>query len=417
MIKASKGSCMSKSVFPAVAAAVALLAGSATGAWAAEAKNSVSKAAAKTLKAAQDASKGNNFSECVNKGKEVLNTPAVTPFDKYVANQLLAFCYAKQNNTEGAAQALEAQLDSGFMPAEQQNPTLKQLAVIAYNAKNFSKAADLGNRLIKAGAGDTDTYTVVGQALYQQGKFSEAGKFLADYVKSVESKGQQPKETTLVLMRGAYDRANNSAGATDALEKLVMYYPKKDYWKNLMYSVRRMPGMNDRQTLQVYRLMVANQTMEECSDYSEMAELAVSGGNPGEAQKVFEAALAANVCTEQREKDRITRLLESVKKSAAADMASLPKIEKEAATAKTGDVDAALGNAYLSYGQNDKAIESFGKALAKGGLKNPADVQLTQGVAYVRAGNKSEALKAFRAVKSEDPIYSRLATLWSLHVQ
>jgi tetratricopeptide (TPR) repeat protein len=417
MIKASKGSCMSKSVFPAVAAAVALLAGSATGAWAAEAKNSVSKAAAKTLKAAQDASKGNNFSECVNKGKEVLNTPAVTPFDKYVANQLLAFCYAKQNNTEGAAQALEAQLDSGFMPAEQQNPTLKQLAVIAYNAKNFSKAADLGNRLIKAGAGDTDTYTVVGQALYQQGKFSEAGKLLADYVKSVESKGQQPKETTLVLMRGAYDRANNSAGATDALEKLVMYYPKKDYWKNLMYSVRRMPGMNDRQTLQVYRLMVANQTMEECSDYSEMAELAVSGGNPGEAQKVFEAALAANVCTEQREKDRITRLLESVKKSAAADMASLPKIEKEAATAKTGDVDAALGNAYLSYGQNDKAIESFGKALAKGGLKNPADVQLTQGVAYVRAGNKSEALKAFRAVKSEDPIYSRLATLWSLHVQ
>lgn len=417
MIKASKGSCMSKSVFPAVAAAVALLAGSATGAWAADAKNTVSKAAAKTLKSAQDASKANNFSECVNKGKEVLSTAGVTPFDKYVANQLLAFCYAKQNNTEGAAQALEAQLDSGFMPAEQQNPTLKQLAVIAYNAKNFPKAVDLGNRLIKAGAADADTYTVVGQALYQQGKFSDAGKFLADYVKSVESKGQQPKETTLVLMRGSYDRANNTAGATDALEKLVKYYPKKDYWKNLMYSVRRMPGMNDRQTLQVYRLMVANQTMEECSDYSEMAELAVSGGNPGEAQKVFESALAANACTEQREKDRITRLLESVKKSAAADQASLPKIEKEAATAKTGDVDAALGNAYLSYGQNDKAIEAFSKALEKGGLKNPADVQLTQGVAYVRAGNKSEALKAFRAVKSDDPIYSRLATLWSLHVQ
>jgi tetratricopeptide (TPR) repeat protein len=417
MIKSSKGSCMSKSVIPAVAAAVALLAGSATGAWAAEAKNTVSKAAAKTLKAAQDASNAKNYGECVNKGKEVLATAAITPFDKYVANQLLAFCYARQNNTEGAVQALEAQLDSGFMPAEQQNPTIKQLAVIAYNAKNFPKAVDLGNRLIKAGAGDAETYTVVGQALYQQGKFSEAGKFLADYVKDVEAKGQQPKETTLVLLRGAYDRANNNAGATDALEKLVMYYPKKEYWKNLMYTVRRMQGMNDRQTLQVYRLMVANQTMEECSDYSEMAELAVSGGNPGEAQKVFESALAANVCTEQREKDRIARLLESVKKSAATDQASLPKIEKEAATAKTGDVDAALGNAYLSYGQNDKAIEAFGKALSKGGLKNAADVQLTQGVAYVRAGNKAEALKAFKAVKSDDPVYARLAKLWSLHVQ
>jgi tetratricopeptide (TPR) repeat protein len=175
--------------------------------------------------------------------------------------------------------------------------------------------------------------------------------------------------------------------------------------------------MSDKHTLQVYRLMVANQTMEQCSDYTEMAELAVSGGNPGEAQKVLETAAAANVCTEQRDKDRTLRMLDSVKKSAAADQASLPKIEKEAAAAKTGEVDAALGNAYLSYGQNDKAIEAFGRALSKGGLKNTADVQLTQGVAYVRAGNKAEALKAFKAVKTDDPIYTRLAKLWSLHVQ
>jgi tetratricopeptide (TPR) repeat protein len=257
----------------------------------------------------------------------------------------------------------------------------------------------------------------VGQSLYLQNKFSEAAKFLAEYVKEVEAKGQVPKEQTLVLLRGAYDRADNSAGVSDALEKLVMHYPKKDYWKNLIYSLRRMQGMTDRHTLQVYRLMLANQTMEQCSDYSEMAELAVAGGNPGEAQKVLEAAQAANVCTEQREKDRAARMLESVKKSSATDMASLPKLEKEAATSKTGDIDAALGNAYLSFGQNDKAIEAFAHALSKGGLKNAADVQLTQGVAYVRAGNKADALKAFKAVKTDDMIYMRLAKLWSLHVQ
>ena len=416
MIKSIKGSCMSKSLFPAVVTAVALLAG-AHGAFAAEAKNTVSKAAAKQLKATQDASTAKNYADCVTKGKDALNIAGITPYDKYVANQLLAFCYARQNNAEGAAAALEAQLDSGFMPADQQNPTIKQLALIAYNAKNFPKAAELGNRLIKSGGGDAETYTVVGQALFLQNKFSESAKFLADYVKEVESKGQQPKEQTLVLLRGSYDRANNNNGAAETLEKLVMYYPKKEYWKNLMYSLRRMQGMSDKHTLQVYRLMVANQTMEECSDYSEMAELAVSAGNPGEAQKVLEAATAANVCTEQREKDRTARMLESVKKSAATDLASLPKLEKEAASGKTGDVDAALGNAYLSYGQNDKAVAAFTQALTKGGLKNTADVQLTQGVAYVRAGNKAEALKAFKAVKTDDPIYTRLAKLWSLHVQ
>lgn len=408
---------MSKSVFPAVAAAVALLAGSATGAWAAEAKNTVSKAAGKQLQDSQKAMQSKNYPECVKKAQEALAVPGHTPYDTYVANQLLAPCYARTNQNAEAAAALEAQLDSGFMPADQQNPTIKQLALIAYSAKNYPKAVELGQRLIKAGAADAETYTVVAQGLYLQKKYSEAAKFLADYVKDIEAKGQTPKEPTLVLLRGAYDAADNNAGAGEALEKLVIYYPKKDYWKNLMYSVRRMPNMNDRHTLQVYRLMVANQTMEQCSDYTEMAELAVAGGNPGEAQKVLETAAAANVCTEQRDKDRATRMLESVKKSAAADQASLPKIEKEAAAAKTGEVDAALGNAYLSYGQNDKAIEAFGRALTKGGLKNAADVQLTQGVAYVRAGNKAEALKAFKAVKTDDPVYTRLAKLWSLHVQ
>jgi tetratricopeptide (TPR) repeat protein len=407
---------MSKSLFSAVAVAVALLAGSATGAWAAE-KNAVSKVAAKQLQDANKAMQAKNYPECIKKAQEALAAQGHTNFDAYVANQLLAPCYARTNQNNEAAGALEAQLDSGFMPPDQQNPTLKQLAIFAYGAKNYPKAVDLGQRLIKSGSADAEVYTVVGQGMYLQNKFAETGKFLGDYVKDVESKGQTPKEPTLVLLRGAYERANNNVGATDALEKLVRYYPKKEYWKSLMYTLRRMPNMSDKHTLQVYRLMVANQTMEECSDYSEMAELAVSAGNPGEAQKVFESAMSANVCTEQREKDRIARLLESVKKSAAADLASLPKLEKEAASAKSGDVDAALGNAYLSYGQNDKAIESFGRALTKGGLKNAADVQLTQGVAYVRAGNKAEALKAFKAVKSDDMIYMRIAKLWSLHVQ
>jgi len=232
-----------------------------------------------------------------------------------------------------------------------------------------------------------------------------------------EKRGQQPKEQSLMLLQDSYSKAGNSSGAADALEKMVMYYPKKEYWKTLMYSLRRIQGMNDRQTLQVYRLMVANGTMEEPTDYSEMAELAVAGGNPAEAQKVLEAGIAASVFVEQRDKDRANRMLESVKKSAATDLANLPKLEKEVAGAKTGDVQAALGNAYLSFGRNQEAADALAAALAKGGLKSTADVQLTQGVALVRAGNKGEALKAFKSVKTDDMIYSRIAKLWSLYVQ
>src|SRR2546421_3707575 len=42
-----------------------------------------------------------------------------------------------------------------------------------------------------------------------------------------------------------------------------------------------------------------------------------------------------------RAQDKNKRLLESAKKAAASDLASLPKVEKDAAAAKTGDKDVA----------------------------------------------------------------------------
>jgi len=409
---------MSKTILSAAVAAI-LAAGTlaATPASAAEAKQTASKAAQKQLKASSDAMNAKNYNECVTKAKEALAAEGHTAYDTFLANQLLGFCYVRLGNTAEAGVAYEAQLQSGLLPADQQTAITKGVMQIAYQQKDYAKSVELGNRLIKGGSADTDVYTVVGQSLYLQKKYGETAKFMSDYIGDQEKRGQQPKEQSLMLLQDSYGKSGNSAGAADALEKLVMYYPKKEYWKTLMYSLRRIQGMNDRQTLQVYRLMVANGTMEEPSDYSEMAELAVSGGNPAEAQKILEAGIAANVFTEQRDKDRAIRMLESVKKSAATDLASLPKLEAEAKNAKTGDVQAALGNAYLSFGKNQEAADALGAALAKGGLKNAADVQLTQGVALVRAGNKADALKAFKAVKTEDMIYTRIAKLWSLYVQ
>jgi tetratricopeptide (TPR) repeat protein len=235
-------------------------------------------------------------------------------------------------------------------------------------------------------------------------------------VKDQESRGQQPKEQTLILLPQRLRARQQQHGSADTLEKLVMYYPKKEYWNNLLYSVRKLK-LTDRQTLQVYRLMVATQTMQQPSDYAEMAELAISGGNPGEAKIVLDAGNAANVFVEPRDKDRTARMLTSLKDSTAKDQASLPKLEAEAKTAKTGDLDVALGNAYLSYGQNDKAVAALNAGITKGGLKNLADAHLTLGIAQARMGDKAGALKSFKAVKTDDPASTRIAKLWSLYVQ
>ena len=78
--------------------------------------------------------------------------------------------------------------------------------------------------------------------------------------------------------------------------------------------------------------------------------------------------------------------------------------------------DAKLGAAYLSYGQNDKAVEALQRGIGKGGVKNPDEAGILLGIAYLRMNNKEEATKAFQSVK-QNPTMARIAKLWVLHME
>jgi tetratricopeptide (TPR) repeat protein len=405
---------MSKSLFSAIALGLVLACGVTVSTTAAE-KQTVSKAAQKPLKAAQDAMKAKKYDEAIAKSNEALALPGKTAFDAYVSYQVLVFSYLQKGNTAEAAKAMEAELATGLTTPAEEATLNKALASIAYQQQNYAKAAEQYMKLIKSGQGDAEAYTFAAQSYYQMKNYKEACKFLADYIGDQEKRGQTPKEQTLQLYAKSCENAGDNALATHGQEKLVVYYPKPVYWNGLLYSVLRTQGISDRQTLSIYRLMQDTKTLTQPSDFTEMAQLSMDAGTPGEAQKVLEQGFAANVFTEQRAKERNQRLLEVAKKGAAADQPTLAKSEVEAKAAKTGEADVGLGSAYLSYGQNDKAIEAFTRGIGKGGLKAPAEAQILLGVAQLRSGNKAEAVKTFKSVKSDDATWSRIAKLWALN--
>lgn len=412
------GSSMPKYSLSAVALAVALAVGSLAAAPPAQAgqdKPTVSRAAAKPLKEAQDAAQAKNYDVAIAKAKEALALPNKTPYDTYVANQMLAFSYARQGNNNAAAQAMEAQLDSGFATPQEQATIMKALASVAYQQKDYAKSADFGQRMIKAGTADAETYTLVAQAYYLQGNYKQASSFLGNYVADQEKRGQTPKEQSLQLIVDSYSKSGDNANATNWLEKMVGYYPKPNYWNNLLYTMIRADGNTDRHTLNIYRLMQDTKTLKQGADYTEMAQIALDQGTPGEAVTVIEEGMAANVFEDKASKDRNQRLLESAKKAAATDKAGMAKFEAEARAAKTGDADIALGRGFLSYGMNDKAEEAFARGIQKGVTKGGDEAQLLLGIAQLRQGKKAEAQKTFKGVTTTDATFQRLAKLWSLH--
>jgi hypothetical protein len=373
----------------------------------------VSKAIAKPLKAAQDALAAKNYDDAIAKIKEVqAQAGEKTAYDSYVINALLLQAYGGKHDMPAMFAVLASTWQSQYTPPEQKKVWLKALAQYYYQEKDYSKALDAADEAVKVGVNDADIMGLIAKSDYLLGKYKEAATTQQDIV----SKQEKPDEESLKLLWQFDLKANDNAGAAKTVEKLVAYYPKPEYWANALASLVNSDTKDAHLQLNVYRLMSDVGVLKRGGDYAEMADIALDEGYPGETEAVLQKAFAANVFTEQRDKDRYQHLLDGAKQRAAADQAALPKAEADAATAATGDRFVQVGAAYLSYGQADKAVSFINKGIAKGGLKYPEEATLLLGIAQLRAHNAAEAQRDFEKVgASNNSGYARLGKLWALH--
>jgi len=381
-----------------------------------EGKNNVSAKMAKPLKAAQDDLTAKRYSDAILKLKESQASPGKSPYDQHVINEMLKVAYVRTGNYADAAKVMEAEIDDGFVPQSELQGLIRGLAQVNYQIKNYEKAIEFGNRAIKGGFADEELRTLVGQAYYLKGDWKGTLHFEEGQVDNVIKEGRTPKGEALQLILSACAKLNDQPCETRALERVVTYYPKPDYWYQLLFTLRQQTSGNDANTLQTYRLMSEVDVLRNPDDYTEMAQLALEAGSPGEAQRILEKGIAKGVFADQRAKQKNERLLESAKKAAATDRASLPRIAKEADAAATGAKNVGLGLAYFGYGEYDKAVEEISKGLTKGGLRSEGEARLLLGISQLKAGHKEDAAKAFHAVKG-DPSLERLANLWTLHAK
>jgi tetratricopeptide (TPR) repeat protein len=380
---------------------------------AADAAQSIGPKVGKPMKAAQDAMKAKNWAEALAKVKEAQAIEGKTPFEEYQINEFLGFILINQKDFGGAATAFEKNVNSGQVPAAELNNKLKTLAQLTFQTKQYPKAIDYTGRYLKAVPGETDMQMLLAQAYYLQKNYKGAGEAALPAIVATERAGKKPDENWLLLLMRSNYELNDNAGISTALEKLVRHYPKPDYWDGLLSTMAKTGERNDRLTLGIYRLRLETGTLKRADDYIEMGQLAIDAGVPGEAQQVVEAGFANKLLDVPESKARNERLLASAKKLVEADKATIATEDKAARAAPTGQADVGIGQAYLSYGQYDQAIEALERGIKKGGVKLPEEAQISLGIAYLKKGQKAQAQTAFKTVAG-DSGWGRLAGLWAL---
>ena len=402
----------------AIGAAVAGLAGITPAEAAKQATPTVSREVGKPLKAAQDALKKNDYSGALQDLDTADALPKKSPYEQYLINEMKGYAYVRTKQYPLAAKAFEAELSSGFTPPDQLKTLTNALAQLSYQAKNYDKAIEYGQQAIDKGYADAQMPTLVAQAYYLKSDWKGVVRFEKSQIAAEEKSGGAPTNESLqLLLSGCLKQnpAGDDACSNGALQELVIYHPKPEYWQQLLYSMFK-TVKSDRNLLQTYRLADEVDVLKRPEDFTDFAQLAIEAGSPGEAEQVIQKGMQANIFPDSRTKGKAQRLLIDAQKAAKRDQAGLDRSARQAALASTGNQDVGLGLAYFGYQQYDKAVQALTQGIAKGGLKDPTSAHLLLGIAQFKAGNKPAALQAFKTVKG-DPTLEHLATLWSLRAR
>ena len=365
----------------------------------------------KPLLDAQKARGEKNWDQVIAKVNEAEAVPVEkSPYDLFWIREFRGIANVNLKKYPEALNDLGPGFDSPCMDAADKVPRSKLLMQLAFQTKDYPKAIEFGKKAQELNPSDPEVGVYLANSYYITNDFANTKTVSAAAIKQLEDSGQKPEETLYRILQSACLNLKDNDCVVAQIEKLVINYPKPNYWTDLINSLLRVSS-NDKELLNVLRLSDGVDVMKEASQYTEMAQLALGQGLPGEAQAILEKGQQKGMFSEQREKDLANRIMTDAKQAATLDKSTLDKQDASARAKPTGEADVKLGAAYLSYGQNDKAIEALQRGIGKGGVKNPDEAGLLLGIAYMRSNNKPEAVKAFQTVK-QNPAMTRIAKMW-----
>ena len=199
------------------------------------------------------------------------------------------------------------------------------------------------------------------------------------------------------------------------MEKLVAYYPKRDYWLSVLHNIVTRQGYNDRLQIDVARLKLDVGVMRNAQEYLDLAQLTMIEGFPAEAVKVIDKGYAAGVLGKGTEAERHKRLKDLAAKNLAEDKKTITEAEQKGA-AKDGKTLFNEGFNYVLHGRNEKGFAMMQEGLKQGsGFARIEHARLQLGYAYYFAGQKEKAIQSFKGVTGTDGA-SALARLWVIRL-
>jgi hypothetical protein len=364
----------------------------------------------KPLQQAGDLLRGGKAKEALAKVREAEAVGGRSGAEQTLIDRMKAAAAQRAGDMGTAIQALESLY--GKTGGAEQGQIAEQLASAYAQTRNNAKASEYVQKAIAAGNNGAGVRQLQSYLQSTSGDYSAIARDAQAAVSGAEQAGRRPDEGDLLRLADAQQRTGATAGYINTLEKLLAYYPKKDYWSAYLGRLPRKAGFSPRYELDVLRLRLASGTLTKTEEFMEMAQLSLQAGLPAEARRIVEQGYKSGLMGSGAEAARHQRLRDLVNKQEGEQKESLKAQAMDAALEKEGDSLIKVGYATVSAGDAERGLALIEQGIAKGNLKRPDEARLRLGMAQLQvAGKRQAAVQTLRSVKGTDGA-AEIARLW-----
>jgi tetratricopeptide (TPR) repeat protein len=339
-------------------------------------------------------------------GLPALRAAATTPYELFVAAQTDFRIATAQSNAQRQLAALDAMVDSNGAPAADAPRVVMAAGQMAYNARDYGKAAQRFERAIALGSTADNLGILYLDSLLRSNQVDQGLGVARQQIAAAQSAGRPASEQVYSLTARALQEAGRTPELLEFLSARARAYPTAANLRSLGIIFLQSQPDNRGVTLDVMRVLLEANALDDRRFFVEYAGAAVEEGLPNEAIAVVNAARAAG--RTQSNDVTFNEILQSQNAKLAEDRASLAGSARRARDVPEARLATLTGDAYMTYGQFPQALEMYALALTK----SNADTNLLNtriGLVRFRSGDMDGARQAFEAVQGPR---ATIASMW-----
>lgn len=363
----------------------------------------VSEAFNRRLQAASDLLADDKVEEAREVADALARRRGLNDYERALVWQLQAFVEYALGNTEAAIAAFEKCLaQDALPPATQRDLQLDLGQLYLATGRTDEAVATLEDWLSQVESPSAEAEYLLGSAHARKEDWKKAASHAARAVAMTE----KPRQSWLQLLLACRVANGELRESIGVLQRLITLYPKKTWWTQLA-SIYAELGEGEK-SLATLELAYRQGLLDRPAELVNLARLYLHFDVPVKAARVLERAVDEGVLAPDAEN---LELLGNAWMAAREFDAALGPLSRAAELSDEGAVYFRLGQIHAEREEWEQARESLEKALAKGGLDDPANALLLSGVASYHSDRPAAARRAFERASGFEATREQ-ATSW-----